>query len=149
MVQILLSLQKHIQLADNPVIYSARIISVIFEPIVKENWVQAAEFSQVLYVPNLRSNLLSYLYLIHNKNFEIYISLSAIFFKLNVSILFMETINYKNSAILNITTITLENALSVSTIPTDLFLWYYYFTYYNYTNVKIIEHKLVLNWIHM
>ena len=61
----------------------------------------------------------------------------------------METINYKNSAILNITTITLENALSVSTIPTDLFLWYYYFTYYNYTNVKIIEHKLVLNWIHM
>jgi len=149
LVQILLSLQKHIQLADNPVIYSARIISVIFEPIVKEKWVQAAEFSQVLYVPNLRSNLLSYLYLIHNKNFEIYISLSAIFFKLNVSILFMETINYKNSAILNITTITLENALSVSTIPTDLFLWYYYFTYYNYTNVKIIEHKLVLNWIHM
>ena len=90
--------KKYIWLADNPVIYSARIISVIFELIVKGKWVQAAEFSQVLYVSNLRSNLLLY------------------------HILFMETINYKNSVILNRTTITSENALSVSTIPTHLFL---------------------------
>jgi len=40
--------------------------------------------------------------------------------------------------------ITLETALSISTIPADLSFWHCHFTYHNYTNVKkIIEYRLV------
>ena len=95
---------------------------MIFKLIIKGKWIQAVEFSQVLYAPNLKSNFLSYLYLIHNKNFEIHISLSIMSFKLNISILFMATMNYKNSAILNRATITSENTWSILTIFIDLFL---------------------------
>ena len=49
-------------LANNIVIYSAGVGNVVFEPIVNEKQVGAVVFSQVLYVPDLRSNLLSCLY---------------------------------------------------------------------------------------
>ena len=51
-----------IRLANNIVIYSAGVGNVVFEPIVNEKQVGAVVFSQVLYVPDLRSNLLSCLY---------------------------------------------------------------------------------------
>ena len=118
--------KRAIWLADN---------SVIFEPIVKGKWIQLVKFSQVLYIPNLRSNLLSCFYLICNKNFEIYILLHIMSFRPKESILFMATIDYTNLAILNRTIIILETALSISTISANLSLWYY---------IKILLREVVL-----
>ena len=132
--------RRVVQLADNFIIYLARVRSVIFEPVVKEKQTQEVEFSQVLHVPDLKSNLLSYLYFTYNKKFEIYISLYTMLFKLEESTLFIASIYYTNSVILNGTIITSEIVFSISTISSDILLWYHYFIYHNYVNIqKIIK----------
>ena len=52
-----------ISLADGSVIYSEGIGSVQFEPVINGRTMQVVEFSNVLYVPSLRNNLISVLYL--------------------------------------------------------------------------------------
>ncbi|EKM73426.1 hypothetical protein AGABI1DRAFT_134795 [Agaricus bisporus var. burnettii JB137-S8] len=52
-----------IRLADNSIVYSSGVGSVVFEPVVNGKVVRAVELTRVLHVPALRSNLLSCLYL--------------------------------------------------------------------------------------
>jgi len=52
-----------IKLADDNIVYSAGVGTVVFSPGVNGRQVRPVEFTKVLYVPDLRSNLLSVLYL--------------------------------------------------------------------------------------
>src|SRR5258708_32759850 len=85
-------------LADNSIVYSAGIGSVVFQPLVNGQSVRAVEFSRVLHVPDLRSTLLSCLYLAQHKGFTITISARSIAFNLKGSTLFTATIHSNNSA---------------------------------------------------
>jgi len=52
-----------VKLADNKVIYSAGVGSVVFVPVIGGRKQQPVKFTNVLHVPDLRNNLLSVLYL--------------------------------------------------------------------------------------
>ena len=96
--------------------------NVVFEPIVNGKQVKAVEFSQVLYVPNLRSNLLSCLYLTRHKRITINISSHSMVFRQGRKTLFTTSIDSSNSATLNGFTVASEAACAVSTLPADLSL---------------------------
>ena len=113
-----------IRLANNSVIFSAGVGNVVFEPIVNGKRVRAVEFSRVLHVPDLRSNLLSCLYLTRNKGFTIFISSHTMVFSQDKLTLFTASIDSTNSAVLNGSTIACETAFPVSTLPADLSLWH-------------------------
>ena len=55
-----------IRLANTTVVFSAGVGSVVFAPEVEGELVRHVEFSRVLHVPDLGSNLLSVLYLTRN-----------------------------------------------------------------------------------
>jgi hypothetical protein len=59
------------------VVYSAGIGSVVFQPVVNGKEARGIELLRVLHVPDLRSNLLSCLYLARHKGFNITISAHA------------------------------------------------------------------------
>ena len=111
-----------VQLANNTVIYSAGIGNVVFEPMVNGKLVWAVEFSRVLYVPDLRSNLLSCLYFTCYKGVTITISLHTMAFRQGRSTLFTASIDSSNSATLDSSTVVSEAAHAVSTLLADLFL---------------------------
>ena len=52
-----------VELADNKVIYSAGVGSVVFVPVIRGRKQRPVEFTNVLHVPDLRNNLLTVLYL--------------------------------------------------------------------------------------
>ena len=117
-----------VHLANNTVIYSAGVGNVVFEPIVNGKLVRAVEFSRVLHVPDLRSNLLSCLYLTHYKEITINISSHTMAFRQGGKTLFTASIDSSNSATLDGSTVA---ALAVSTLPADLSLWHRHFTHHN------------------
>ncbi|KIK29647.1 hypothetical protein PISMIDRAFT_89232, partial [Pisolithus microcarpus 441] len=61
-------------LADNTIVYSAGIGSVVFHPVIEGKGVRAVKFRCVLHVPDLKSNLLSVLYLTHHSGFVVNIN---------------------------------------------------------------------------
>ncbi|XP_006461015.1 hypothetical protein AGABI2DRAFT_117952 [Agaricus bisporus var. bisporus H97] len=71
---------------------------------------RAVEFTRVLHVPDLRSNLLSCLYLARHKGFNITISAQSIDFQCKGISLFTATIHSNNSAELDGSTVTSETA---------------------------------------
>ena len=85
----------------------------MFEPTIHGKRARAVEFSNILHILDLRSNLLSCSFFTCSKGFEIDISLHTVTFKINWVILFTTLINPNNSEILNRTTITFEVSLSV------------------------------------
>jgi len=111
-----------IHFANNIVIYSASVGNVVFEPIVNGKQVKAVEFSQVLHVSDLRSNLLSCLYLTHHKGITINIFSHSMVFRQGRKTLFTASINSSNSATLNGCTVAFEAAYAVSTLLADLSL---------------------------
>ncbi|KAF7760482.1 hypothetical protein Agabi119p4_11158 [Agaricus bisporus var. burnettii] len=125
-----------IRLADNSIVYSLGVGSVVFEPVVNGKVVRAVELTRVLHVLALRSNLLSCLYLARNKGFNITIASHSIDFKCKGTSLFTATIHSNNSAELDGSTLTSETAFSVSTLPVDLSLWHRRFIHHNYADVK-------------
>jgi hypothetical protein len=72
-----------IKLADNNIVYSAGVGTVVFSPVINGKSVRAVEFTQarVLHVPDLRNNLLSVLYLTRNIGFTVHINLSHMSFE--------------------------------------------------------------------
>jgi hypothetical protein len=56
---------KHvaIKLADNNIVYSTGVGTVVFSPVINGKRVRPVEFTRVLHVPDLHNNLLSVLYL--------------------------------------------------------------------------------------
>ena len=109
-------------LANNTVIYSAGVSNIVFEPIVNGKLVWAVEFSRVLHVPDLRSNLLSCLYLTRHKGVTITISSHTMAFRQGRSTLFTASIDSSNSVTLDSSTVASEAAHAVFTLPADLSL---------------------------
>ena len=58
-----------VKLADNKVVYSAGVGSVVFVLVIRGRKQRPVEFTNVLHVPDLRNNLLSVLYLCQSKGF--------------------------------------------------------------------------------
>src|ERR1700678_1650312 len=63
-----------IRLANNLIVYSAGVGSVVFSPTIRGRKARDVEFTRVLHVPDLRTNLLSILYLTRHKQFIIHIN---------------------------------------------------------------------------
>ena len=67
-------LRLPIRLADDLIVYSAGVGSVVFNPTIRGKTMRPVEFTRVLHVPDLKSNLLSILYLTRHKQFTIHIN---------------------------------------------------------------------------
>jgi hypothetical protein len=112
-----------IRLADNTVIYSEGMGSVLFQPLINGQLIRNVEFTRVLHVPGLQSNLFSVLYLTRHKGFCVHIYSDTMKFEWDKTVWFNASINNHNVAYLNGSTIGLnESAHLVSTLPLDLSL---------------------------
>ena len=135
-----------IHLADSTVIYSAGIGSVEFEPVLNGKITRNVEFLRVLHVPELRSNLLSCLYLTSNKDINITISKLSMDFLRDKTVLFRAGVRCGNTAVLEGTTISQpsQSASLASTLPLDLPLWHRRFIHHNYADIKqMVKKELV------
>ena len=105
---------------------------------------RAVEFSQVLHVPDLRSNFLSCLYLARHKGITINIFSHTMAFRQGRKTLFTASIDSSNLATLDGSTVASKAVLAVFTLPADLSLWHRHFTHHNYADIKrMVQHKLV------
>ena len=86
-----------IKLADNRIIYSEGVGSVVFRPIINGHISGNVEFSRVLHVPALYNNLLAVLYLTWFKGFTVYISSHSMQFICNDTTLFTATIDSEDT----------------------------------------------------
>jgi hypothetical protein len=100
-----------IHLANDLIVYSAGIGFIVFTPMIKGKTTQKLEFTQVLRVPDLRTNLLLILYLTHHKGFTVNINACKMRFLRNGTLLFTTQINENNAAFLDSATdVNLESA---------------------------------------
>jgi hypothetical protein len=114
-----------IRLADNSLIYSSGVGTVVFNPVIGGKASQPVEFTRVLHVPSLQNNLLSCLYLTKHKRFEIRIDSKQMDFVRDGRTLFCAPIGSNNCAHLSGSTeLPSESANWVSTLPLTLSLWH-------------------------
>ena len=116
-----------IHLADGSMVYSEGIGTVQFTPVVNGQKVAPLEFTNVLYVPTLSSNLFSVLYLTMHQSFTILIERDTLHFIRDNKILFQAHVSPSNSAFLLGNTIPVQQIASLSTsspLPLDLSLWH-------------------------
>src|SRR5882762_2478395 len=116
-------------LADSTIIYSAGIGSIEFVPELEGKRGRPVEFSRVLHVPDLCSNLLSVLFLTQNKLFLVVILETVMSFICSQAVLFTAHVHALNCAYLEGTTtsnapLIVNSALSLSTLPMDALLWH-------------------------
>ena len=119
-----------IRLADNSVIYSAGVGSVVFRSEGEDS--QDIEFHDVLHVPRLRNNLFSPFHLTRQKGFTMTASGAQTVFEHQLLCLkFTATVTEDNTGYLNGRTLNGESksyqanyASQVSTCPMDLELWH-------------------------
>lgn len=86
-----------IKLADDTVIFSSGVGSILFKPFVNSLQTQSLLFTRVLHVPQLQSNLLSVLFLIKHKGYTIHIDSDRMYFNKSGRTLFTATINSSNT----------------------------------------------------
>ena len=115
-----------ITLANNTVIYSASVWSIVFHPKLKREVTRVVEFTHVLHVPDLHNNLLSILYLTHHADFVVSINSTHMTFACPPGpTLFVVTITGNNAVFLDgITDSVTEQVLPVMTVPLDWSLWH-------------------------
>ena len=94
-----------VELADGSVIYSVGIGSVVFDPVIDGKRAQLIEMGRVLHVPQLRSNLLSCLYLTRCSGFKIVIDSNFMHFMRDEKLHFRARITSYNAAYIDATTI--------------------------------------------
>ena len=97
-----------VRLADHSIVYTAGVGSVVFDPVVNGKPQRSVEWTRVLHVPGLRSNLLSCLYLTRVKEFTMVVNASQFRFIRSNQCLFTATITPSNSAALDGTTVAPE-----------------------------------------
>jgi len=136
-----------VKLADGSSIYSEGIGSVLFKPIINGSPAQQFEFTNVLHVPALRSNLFSVLFLSMHRNFMINIKKDTLSFSLNDKTMFEAKVNSSTVAYLQGTTIPIPetaNLSSATTLPMDLKLWHQCLCHPSYPVLKkMIKDNLV------
>src|SRR5277367_6367133 len=134
-----------IKLADNTIVYSAGIGTVLFRAEIEGKESGIVEFTRVLHVPQLCNNLLAVLYLTRHCGYQISIDDSLISFVHGGKTLFTATIDNNNAAFLDGSTVTTaEQAQRVSTLPLDYSLWHRRLAHHNVADVKrMIQKELV------
>lgn len=136
-----------IRLGDNTVIYSEGIGKVWFEPVLAGHAAPLVCFTSVLYVPRLKSNLLSITFLSSQRGYQVTFSGPTISFVKNGTVLFDATINQQRIGKLNGRTLP---AISVPTPSlhaalkaTDIGLWHQRFAHRSHRMVKhAIKHSV-------
>jgi hypothetical protein len=114
-------------LADGSVIQSEGIGSVQFTAVMHGQEMIPLEFSNVLYVPTLSSNLLSVLYLTMHRSFTTFIEKDTLHFIRDNRIQFQAQVAAANSAFLLGETIPVQQLASLSSTSPhtlDLALWH-------------------------
>ena len=135
-----------VKLADNKVVYSAGVGSVVIVPVIGGKKQHPVKFSNVLHVPDLRNNLLSVLYLCQSKGFLVSIDAMQMAFRCHPGpVLFIENIGMSNCTFLDGETVPLvEFASAAMTIPLDLNLWHRRLAHHHLADVKaLLRHNLV------
>ena len=132
-----------IKLADNTIIYSAGVGSILFRPLINGQETQSLLFSRVLHVPQLKSNLLSVLFLTKFRGYKVHIDSHHLKFSQYGRLLFTASITSLNAAFLDGTTVPacLESACLSSTLPLDLSLWHRRLGHYNHDHVRQLHTK--------
>ena len=128
-----------IRLADGSVVYSEGIGSIRFNPVLDGKEMAPLEFTNVLYVPSLSSNLLSVLYLTMHRHFHVSINKDTLSFIRNSQTLFQAKVTHSNSAFLLGETIPVEESASLSsstTLPLDWDLWHRRLCHHHLAGVK-------------
>jgi len=137
-----------IHLADRAVVYSEGIGTVQFSPVVHGQEMAKLEFTNVLYVPSLSSNLLSVLYLTMHRSFTILIERDTLYFIWDSKILFQAQVSPSNSAFLLRETIPVQQIASLSStslLPLDLSFWHHRLCYHHLAGVKkLLSGNLVM-----
>src|SRR5258707_13632876 len=146
-----LEYQHPVRLADNTIVYSAGIGSVLFNPESEGQQLRPLEFSKVLHVPDLRNNLLSVLYLTRHKQFQVVISESVMSFMHSGSVLFTADAQQSNCAYLEGSTVAISPPIhdsihvASSTLPMDTTLWHRRLCHHHYGGIEhIVKEHLVL-----
>jgi len=137
-----------IHLANNKVIYSAGIGSVVFTPSTNGRILEPLEFTNVLHVPELQNNLLSVLFLTRHRQFTVRITDKAMHFVQHGKELCIATISAGSTAYLSgITQCAPESVFSAlaptSTLPLSLSLWHRRFAHQNWDTVKRMQSEAV------
>jgi hypothetical protein len=128
-----------IRLANDQVVYSEGVGSVVFAPEVRGELLREVEFTRVLYVSGLGFNLLSVLYLVCQRRFNVHIYPDRMNFDRDGRTLFCAGIESSNTAYLTGTVIpALESAqISVaSTLPLDEALWHCRLAHYHLPAIR-------------
>lgn len=131
-----------IRLGDDSVIYSEGVGCVWFEPMLDSSYASPVCFSRVLYVPNLKSNLLSTTFLTTQRGFKIIQEGSLMQFFKSSTLLFTATISNcvgrLNGRTLPSISIP-ELSLTATIYPHDLTLWHKRF---GHRSPKSVEHAI-------
>ena len=107
-----------IRLADGSVIYSEGVGTVWFNPVLGGKEIAPLEFTNVLYVPSLSSNLLSVLYLTMHCHFNVLIVGNTMHFIRDNQTMFRAQVKHSNEAFLVGDTIPVEELASLSSTTT-------------------------------
>ena len=128
-----------IRLADGSVVYSEGIGSVRFILAMEGQEMRPLEFTNVLYVPSLSTNLFSVLYLSMHCHFTVTIELDTLNFIRSGQTLFQAKVSPSNAAFLVGQTVPVEEFASLSsttTLPMDLDLWHRRLCHHHLAGVK-------------
>jgi hypothetical protein len=116
-----------IRLADGSVVYSEGVGSVRFNPVINGQEMAPVEFTDVLYVPALCTNLFSVLYLTLHRRFTVSTERDTMHFIRDGKVTFQAKTGASNAAYLVGDTIPVEEYASLSsatTLPLDWDLWH-------------------------
>ena len=125
-----------ITLANNTVVYSAGVGSIVFHPKLKREVTRAVKFTCVLHVPDLHNNLLSVRYLTCHAGFVVSINSTHMTFACSAGpTLFVATMTGNNAAFLDGVT---ERVLPAITVPLDWSLWHRQLAHHNLVGIKLL-----------
>jgi hypothetical protein len=114
--------------------------------------VQPVEFTNVLYVPALKNNLLSVFYLTMYRNFRLFPAGDSVKFIRDRNVLFETKVNMSNCAFLQRDTISLEehvNLSSSTTLPLDISLWHHRLCNHHIAGVKKLIRDNLVDGLHL
>lgn len=132
-------LVRAIRLANGSQIQSKGEGDVIFQPWVNGKFSESlVTFPNVLFAPDLRSNLVSILSLVRHENYEIRINKHRMEFYQNGELRMTARINERCVAYLDGRIIPTEAANAATTVPMDLDLWHRRLAHVNYQTLDSI-----------
>ena len=118
---------------DNSIVYSEGIGTVTT---INGQLGRDVEFTRVLHVPALHSNLLAVLYLTLHKGFDIQISCDSLKFSLNNQLCFTGLVRGSTGYLNGSTVENIESVHIALTLPLNLSLWHKWLGHHNYDDIK-------------